>query len=668
MGSELFFKPKPYDGRDNDWLQAMIDRLFQRMGRRYIMAMMLATRLCGSTGGVLVVYYVNITLTLPDDVRRHFAISAMAVCSAAVSFSLTFAWWETRSLRKVLSLLAAGERPDLELAAQAGREAVLFPVRHHRHEAWLVPCSTFIPVAVILRLLDNAPASIIANIGLAVCMGVGLALMSTFFIIERCMQPVIRRLLDQDIAIDFDSLPANRLRSRLNLCFGLIILITALMIGTLARQRSADIIQMPHNQDQAVDSLRKHTTYITLAAIVLGLGFSSTISQSVASRVARLVHAMKRVEKGSFSEKLYATGNDEIDTLSRQFNSMVQQLAQNDSTIRDLNTNLERKVEERTLTLRLLHEQLDQRNTELETAFKELQDTQSQLMEVAHRAGMTEIATGVLHNVGNVLNSVNVSITMLSDNLRKSRVSSVTKLADLVNQHAAELASSPHTDERIKKIPEYLSVLADALTTEQQGMGSELTNLAEKVQHIKNIIKAQQNYTRRVSFTEQIDLHVILEDLLAIHGPSLAKNTVKVERQYDSLPTATIEKSKLLQVLDNLVKNAIESMVANGEERILTLRMSATESRATLSVSDTGKGISEEQLKNMFRFGFTTKSNGNGFGLHSSAIAMNEMGGTIKVHSDGVGRGATFTIELPLVQEKSQDAGSKRISRVLVEA
>ena len=664
----MFFKKQQPAHESPGKLQSMMDQLFKRLGHHYLLAMMVLTRVSGTTGGILVVYYVNITMDLPENIRRHFLYTSMVVVLMAVSLSVLYSTWELRHLRRVLRHLAKGEKPDAQLAIAAGREAVLFPVRHHRYEAWMVPTICFGGVVIVLRIMDNASLGVLANIGLAVFMGVGMALMSTFFFIERCMQPVIRGLLDHDVAIDFDSLPANRLRSRLNLCFGLVILITALMIGTLARQRAADIINIPHNQDQAVDSLRKHTTYITIAAIVYGLMFASTISQSVASRVARLVQAMKRVERGSFSEKLYATGNDEIDTLARQFNSMVQQLAQNDGTIRDLNTNLERKVEERTLTLRLLHEQLDQRNTDLETAFKELQETQSQLMEVAHRAGMTEIATGVLHNVGNVLNSVNVSITILCDNLRKSRVASVTKLAELLNQHTADFARAAATDERLKKVPEYLNVLADALTTEQREMGTEVNNLAEKVQHIKNIIKAQQNYTRRVSFTEQIDLQVILEDLLAIHGPSLVKNAVKVERDYEDLPTATIEKSKLLQVLDNLVKNAIESMVANGDHRVLTLKMRANESRATISVSDTGRGITEEQLSSMFRFGFTTKTNGNGFGLHSSAIAMNEMGGTIKVHSDGLGTGATFTIELPLIQEKDKDSTKGRMSRVLVEA
>ena len=623
------------------------EQLFNRFRHRYIEAMILATRAVGSIGGVLVVYYVHLTLTLPEPMRSHFIWSCALVVLLAICLSMTLGLWETRHLRRVLRMLAKGEKPDPELGERAGVEAVTFPGRHHRNEAWLVPCSTLVPVCIILKVLDNAPSGILLNVTFAVFMGIGLALMCTFFVIELLIQPVVRYLLDNGVAVNFNKLPNSKLRFRLNLCFGLVILITAMMIGTMAKQRAADIIAQPDNQDEAVASLRVHTTYITLAAIVTGLVFSTAISQSVASRVARLVHAMKRVEMGDLSQELRATSNDEIDILTRQFNSMVQQLAQHDATIRDLNTNLERKVETRTLSLRLLHAELDQRNNELESALEDLRTAQSQLVEIAHRAGMTEIATGVLHNVGNVLNSVNISMTVLSENVRKSKVGGVAKVATLLKEYVQSQELST-TDERIRKLPGYLEMLGASLAAEQSQAGDEIKNLTEKVQHIKNIINAQQNYTRRVSFKEPVDLERLIDELLAMHEPSIDKHNILVNVRGDKLPSLSIEKSKLLQVLDNLIKNAVESMAAAEQsEHVLTIQLGVEPEQVSISVIDTGHGISEEQLKSIFRFGFTTKPNGNGFGLHSAALAMSEMGGGIRVASDGVGRGATFTITLP---------------------
>ena len=629
------------------------DRLVRQLGPRYIAAMLLTTRACGSLGGALVVYYVNLTLTLEEPTRTRFIIVSAIVVLIAVVLALLTAMWETRHLRPALKLLKEGQRPDEGLAEAAGREAVLFPVRHHLNEAWLVPTTTLVPVLLLLWMIDKAPAQVLGNIALAVFMGIGLALMSTFFIIERLMQPVVRYLLEQGIAIQFDSLPANRLRSRLNLSFGLIILITALMISTLAIQRAADIIQTPDNQQEAVANLRTHTTYITLAAIIVGLAFATTISESVASRVARLVQAMKAVEQGSLSQELRATGNDEIDVLTRQFNSMVLQLARNDATIRDLNTNLERKVDDRTLTLRLLHSELDERNVALEAALKDLTEMQSQLVDVAHKAGMTEIATGVLHNVGNVLNSVNVSITLLGKMCRTSKIASVAKVAALLKEHAPALEQAA-SDSKIAKMPAYVAMLADSLETEQREMLGEIGNLEEKTQHIKNIISAQQNYTRRVSFKENVDLHSIIHDLLLMHGASMSKHSIKVERNFDSLPTFTIEKAKLLQVIDNLVKNAVEAMESTPRDsHVLKITTRKQDGQAVIEVTDTGHGIPADQLNNIFRFGFTTKTNGNGFGLHSAALAISEMSGSIRVDSPGEGQGATFTITLPLQTEKA---------------
>jgi len=629
----------------------MFEHLFERLTSRYLAAMFAATRLCGSLGGALVVYYVNLTVTLPEPTLTRFIVACTTVVLVAVILSLIVAGWETRHLRRTLAQLFAGEEPDPAIALKAGREAVLLPARHHWNEAWLVPCSTLIPVLIVLGLVERVPAATMLNVTLAVFMGICLSLMSTFFIMERAMQPVVRFLLDKGVPIDFERLPSNHLRTRLNLCFGLVILITALMIGTLASQRAADIIKQPENQQAAVEGLRNHTGYITLTAILLGFLFSSTISGSVASRVGHLVEAMKRVEQGHFAVELRATGNDEIDVLTREFNVMVQQLSQHDATISDLNTNLERKVDQRTLKLRLLHAELDQRNNDLETALADLQRAQSQLVDVAHRAGMTEIATGVLHNVGNVLNSVNVSVDVLNENLRRSKVPSVAKVAGLLNENAAAFKAAV-SDVKLQKIPDYLTMLAESLSAEQQQVTTEMQGLTEKVQHIKNIITAQHKYTRRVSFREEVDLHAMLNDSLAMHGSSITKHAIQVRRELSPLPTILIERSKLLQVIDNVVKNAIESMASvDGPSHVLTVSAEREDGDVVIAIRDTGHGIRDEHLKNIFRFGFTTKAEGNGFGLHSAAIAMNEMGGSIRAASDGWGTGAAFILTLPLTPD-----------------
>jgi signal transduction histidine kinase len=1042
------------------------DRALRRLGPHYILAMMLATRLSGSIAAVLVVYYVNLTLKLPARVATHFHLLASLVVSVTVALTVLLALWETRALRRVLRRLHRGEPVDADDGGRAGRDAVLFPARHHANEARLIPLTTIVPLLLLLRGIDGAPVAVLTNITLACGMGIGLALMITFFLIERAMQPVIRFLLDQGVDVPYGQLPVSTLRSRMNLCFSLIILITALMIGTLARQRAADIVADPDNQAEAVNNLRAHTTYITIAAVTLGFILSRVLAHSIASRVANLVEAMRRVGQGQFSERVQATGNDEIDVLARQFNAMVGRLDQSHQTIHDLNVNLEHKVKRRTrqlsrskralqdslsqlqeydrlkteffsnvshelrtpltmilspvdqmlerhgdllpaeavymldvvringrrllelinrllefsrleagratlsvsavdvnglvrrlvsaatplaeqrglrlelecdpevpvlgadeekidtiatnlisnalkftpaggsvrvqtgrdgdrvvvavrdtgigiapedqdrifqrfvqldgstsrqfagtglglalakelvelhggrihldsapgqgsrfwfrlpvtappaepaarpvpersrfadlencvadggqadvapldlppdaprilvvddtpelramvrsilsdqyhvltacdglealdlarsqrpeliisdvmmpgidghelcrclkqepatrqtpfimLTARTekamkiegldcgaedylvkpfdadelrarvrgllkvhgLHRMLDERNTELETTLKELQATQARLVEVAHRAGMAEIATGVLHNIGNVLNSVNVSISSLDVKVRGLRVAGPARVAALLTEHAADAGEFLRSDPRGRKLPEYLGQLSEALSAEQQQLLAELDFLRTKLQDIRNIINAQQKYARQVPFREPVHLQTVVADVIVMNSHSLTKHHIDVERDLEELPVAAVERLKLIQVLDNLVRNAIDAMKSYDAPRhTLTVRLWRSGTRhVCIRVTDTGRGIAPEDVQKIFNYGFTTKPTGNGFGLHSAANAMTEIGGTIRVHSDGPGRGAIFTIEfpLPVAGKGGQDQG-----------
>ncbi|MBI3465140.1 MAG: response regulator [Planctomycetes bacterium] len=1049
-------------------LEQTIQRLLRRCGEHYILVMMLLTRVCGSVGGLLVLYYVNLSLTLPALIRFHFEMMALVVVAVATTLTVLYALWETRHLRQVLKQIGLGQAVTPELAIEAGREAICFADLHHRREAWLVPTSTLLPLLAFLRIVDGAGVPIMINISLAAFMGTAMALMSTYFLIAYCMRPVVAHLLAHGLDVGFDELPVSTLRARLNICFTLIILVTALMIGTLANQRATDIVNNPATQERAVAKLQSHTTYITIFAVTIGILFSTVLAQSVAVRVGQLVDAMKRVQQGNFSQRLMATGNDEIDLLTRQFNAMVSQLEQNDHTIRDLNATLEQKVKRRTrqlskkkrelqsslrqlqeydrlktdffsnvshelrtpltmilspidqlldqrkqqsaeavylldvarvngrrllelinrllefskleagqavlrhgavelgelvreliteatplaqqrgikldlqvepdlpviradeeklesvitnllsnalkftpaggtvradvsrrdgdlivsvtdsgigikaadhakvferfvqidgstsrkysgtglglalvkelielhggqiqvesepgkgarfwfslpiveppadpadlikspkntarsarfadlvqvesetiqelvqqsappdaprvlvvddtpevrtmvgkvlcdsyqilfasngeegtelalrelpdliisdvmmpvvdgyelcrrmkgnplsaripfvlltakadrlmkiegldtgaddylvkpfdaeelrarvrslLRLRSLDKKLDARNAELESTLKELESAQSQMLEMAHLAGMTEIAPGVLHNVGNVLNSINISATVLGDRLRKLRVEGVTKVADLFKQHTGNLADFVSAEQRAEQLTEYLSTLSSALVDERQSLLEELEFLNGKVQHIRTIIVAEQNHARRVVFKEQCDLRGLLGDVLLMHRHAIEQHNVEIVREFEPLPPVPLQKSKLIQVFDNLVKNAIESMSANDphRSRVLSICLQRLDADwARIVVSDTGKGIAEEHRCKIFNFGFTTKGQGNGFGLHSAANAMTELGGTISVHSDGIGTGATFTLEFPFTAapEAEQD-------------
>ncbi len=288
--------------------------------------------------------------------------------------------------------------------------------------------------------------------------------------------------------------------------------------------------------------------------------------------------------------------------------------------------------------------------TERKQAEEELARLNQEVRETARQAGMAEVATGVLHNVGNVLNSVNVSANVVLDRLRQSKVASLPKLVELLEAQADNLGEFFARDPRGQRVPGYLSALSANLGEEQTFCLHELETLRKHIDHIKDIVAMQQNYARVSGVVETVAPAQLVEDALQLNAGALARHGVKVYREYTEVPLIAVEKHKVLQILVNVIRNAKYALDdARTEDKQMHVRIeSASPERVRIMVIDNGVGISSENLTRIFQHGFTTRKEGHGFGLHSGALAARELGGTLTAHSDGPGRGATFTIELPL--------------------
>jgi PAS domain S-box-containing protein len=272
-----------------------------------------------------------------------------------------------------------------------------------------------------------------------------------------------------------------------------------------------------------------------------------------------------------------------------------------------------------------------------------------ELVETSRLAGMAEVATSVLHNIGNVLNSINVSLDVVSDQVNKTKGDMVAKVAALMREHAADLAAFLTSDPKGRQLPGYLGQLAEQLGREKAALLAEVESLSKNIDHIKDIVAMQQNYAKISGVTEVVRATDLAEDALRMNASSLIRHDLRVFREYDEhLPDITVEKHKALQILVNLVCNAKQACDETGSsDKQLTIRVTNGGHRVCIALSDNGVGISPENLDRIFNHGFTTKKDGHGFGLHSSCLAAKEMGGTLTAHSDGLGKGATFVLELP---------------------
>lgn len=272
-----------------------------------------------------------------------------------------------------------------------------------------------------------------------------------------------------------------------------------------------------------------------------------------------------------------------------------------------------------------------------------------QQYERARELGMAEISSSVLHNVGNVLNSVNVSVDRITETLTRAQMSGIENIAQLLNEHKDDLGDFISKDAKGIYVLDYITQLAETHHKEKNELSTELKGLKKNIILIRDIISTQQDFSRTIELRKMVSIHELIDEALLISGITLIKE-IKVIKNYEKIAPYLFDKVKLLQVIVNLTQNAKHALLeAESKDKIMTVSTSLlTPKTLLIEISDTGIGIRSENISRIFNFGFTTKENGHGFGLHTSALAVNHLGGKISVESNGLNQGAKFIIELPL--------------------
>lgn len=283
-------------------------------------------------------------------------------------------------------------------------------------------------------------------------------------------------------------------------------------------------------------------------------------------------------------------------------------------------------------------------------------DSSPNLVESAHRAGRAEVASEVLHNVGNVLNTLNISISQLLELHERSPVTTVCEVLHLMDQQGASLPQFLVEDARGRKIQQHLPLFEQLLLQERAQVQTELQTLQKQCLHLREIIASQQVHSQHAILLEVVALPTLAETAMDLAKESLQTHKIQLQRCISTQETGSVAKTKLLQVMVNLIRNACEA-TANLPEQSREIKVhlhsepvrgQSTMRKVFFSVDDNGQGIAADDLTRIFAYGFTTKTNGHGFGLHSCANAMAEMGGSISAFSPGLGQGATFTITFPM--------------------
>ena len=186
----------------------------------------------------------------------------------------------------------------------------------------------------------------------------------------------------------------------------------------------------------------------------------------------------------------------------------------------------------------------------------ELEEAHKQLVLSSRMAGMAEVATSVLHNVGNVLTSINISSSLIMDRVRNSKVANLGKAAALVQEHADDLPGFFADDPKGRQLPGYLCAMSELLIKDHAEMLEELTLLNRNIEHINEIVAMQQNYGKFAGVLEQLPVVSLVEDALRMNLGSMERQGVQIVREYDKVPAIQVDKHKVLQILVNLIRNA----------------------------------------------------------------------------------------------------------------
>ncbi len=582
----------------------MTDRLLKKWGEHYLLLMMLVSRLFALIGGGLTIYYVNLTVTVSPTIEQHLRFAGATIVVSAVATTLILAQWETRDLRKVLRALGRGETVDPDVAQRASQTAVLFPGQHVWREALIDPLVTIVPLCAFLWLVDHASWTLCGQVLVAGFLGISSVLLATYFICEVWMAPVIRYLLNGGIQIPFDSYPVSRLHIRMYVSFGLIIVVTALMIGSLANQRALEIIGQTEDakRTEAVTNLREHTIYICLFAVVVGLVLARMLSNSVAQRVDLIMQAMKRVAQGNLAERVAPSGNDEIDVLARQFNTMVKKLEQDDHTIRDLNVNLEQKVGLRT-------RQLSASKRTLQKSFRKLKD---------YDRVKTEFFANVSHEL-------RTPLTMI------------------------------------------LAPVERILQTESEGMPPDVVSRLETVRinghRLLKLINQLLDFAKLEAGHAQLkishfDVNALVHELTEAMRPLAEHRDLQLGVALDQrIPPFGADQEKIDTVISNLLSNAMKFTPPGGTIHVET---SLEGDRVRVAVTDTGVGIAPKNHARIFERFFQVDGSssreraGTGLGMALSKELVEMHGGMMSLESE-LGKGSRFWITLPLTEVPDAD-------------
>jgi len=287
-----------------------------------------------------------------------------------------------------------------------------------------------------------------------------------------------------------------------------------------------------------------------------------------------------------------------------------------------------------------------------------LQDLQRELLTTSREAGMSEVARSVLHNAGNVMNSVTVALHQCEQVALQESHTKLAKICSLLEEQP-NLGEFFSNDPKGKQVLPYLQQVLDLLNKDHKELTHEFTVLRTNVTHMNEIVQSQHTFAQKQNLTESIKVCTVLGQAILMLKDAFGRHGVQVHMNCVDAPMITSDPTRLSQIIVNLLTNAKDALKDNpADDRHITISAQLSEDQQFVEVivADNGMGIAPENLTSIFRGGYTTKLGGLGHGLHYSANTASELGGKLRADSKGVGLGAQFILSLPIATKQKEAA------------
>jgi signal transduction histidine kinase len=407
-------------------------------------------------------------------------------------------------------------------------------------------------------------------------------------------------------------------------------LYAVLRCGFSLERLSAEIQATRRDQAKRSRQFEIYLASVTGIFFTIGIVIAALFTRAFVRSMDVVSTGVSRVAQGDLDHQIQPGGLvcAELLKLSKAFNAMTSQLRVSRKQLDEYSKSLELKVAART---------------------RELKNAQAHLLQQAHEAGMAEVAVGILHNIGNAVTPAKVGLFRLSNRMQQKPLlrdlpAALIEIASLIPLFDS---LSDAEKERLLGIIE----LVPATIEEEYALNAEeIEQIRRKLNHIDSIISLQMRYAQLFGDVESVDLPGVVEDALTLLDDALQKNSTRIIRQFEPVPPVRIEKTKLIQIIVNLIKNGYEAMEKiPAEDRVLVLTIRRERKPAdclVLSVKDNGTGFAPDMQQKLFQFGYSTKAKGSGFGLHSCANYLIARNGSISAHSEGLNKGAEFVVRL----------------------